>query len=115
MRMSDFVHRGPRWAGTLLLLTGLLPLSVQAQTPWPTDPTAFQVRVWAASCMACHGPDGRAEGTGLAIGGMPKQEHLDKLLAFKNGTRSATIMHRHAKGYSDEELSRIAEYFASLK
>ncbi|TNF59139.1 MAG: class I cytochrome c [Burkholderiales bacterium] len=88
----------------------------QAQTPpVPRDPAAFQVQVWAASCMACHGPEGRAEGTGLTIGGRPAQDLLGKMLAYKTGRLPATIMHQHVKGYSDEELSQIADYFSTLK
>ena len=79
------------------------------------DPAVFQAEVWAASCMACHGPDGRAEGTGLAIGGRPAKDLLGKLLAYKSGQLKGTIMHQHAKGYSDEELSRIADHFSALK
>lgn len=83
-----------------------------AQAPKPSD---FQVQLWASSCMSCHGPGGKAVGTGLAIGGKPAQELYNKLLGYKNGKLPATVMHQHAKGYSDEELSRIADHFASLK
>jgi cytochrome c553 len=37
------------------------------------------------------------------------------MLEFKAGKRPATIMHQHAKGYSDDELKRIAQYFSQLK
>lgn len=99
------------------LLTGLvllLPVDASSQT-LARDSAALQVQVWAASCMACHGPEGRAEGTGLTIGGRPEQELLGKLLGYKSGKLPATIMHHHVKGYSDQELGRIAGYFASLK
>lgn len=86
---------------------------VWAQKPVP--PADFQTSVWAASCMACHGTDGRAEGTGLTIGGRPSQELYRLMLEFKSGQRKATIMHQHAKGYSDDELKRISEYFSKLK
>ncbi|HYJ18719.1 MAG TPA: class I cytochrome c, partial [Burkholderiales bacterium] len=33
----------------------------------------------------------------------------------KAGTRQATVMHQHAKGYSDEQIERIAEFFAAQK
>ena len=78
----------------------------------PAAGTDFQAAVWAASCMACHGTDGRAEGTGLNIAGRSEQELFGFLQAFRDGRRSATIMHQHAKGYSDDELRRIARYFA---
>jgi len=35
------------------------------------------------------------------------------MLAFKSGTRPATIMHQLAKGYTDEQIRLLATYFAS--
>jgi cytochrome c553 len=35
------------------------------------------------------------------------------MAAFKAGTRSATIMHQLAKGYSDAQIAQIAAYFAA--
>lgn len=86
--------------------------SAQAQT---TPPSALQVSVWGFSCMACHGPEGKAEGTGLSIAGRSEEDLVGKLLAYKTGRLSATIMHQHTKGYSDDELRAIARFFATLK
>lgn len=108
--------RAMRWGVAGLALGGAAVAQAQAQTnaqaPKASD---FQVQLWASSCMSCHGPGGKAVGTGLAIGGKPAQELYNKLLGYKNGKLPATVMHQHAKGYSDEELSRIADHFASLK
>ncbi|HHJ21093.1 MAG TPA: sulfide dehydrogenase, partial [Gammaproteobacteria bacterium] len=42
--------------------------------------------------------------------------HLEKsMLDFKSGKRTATIMGRIAKGYSDEEIKAVAKYFADMK
>lgn len=91
-------------------------LSAQAQTgPRAGNVQELQVQLWAASCMACHGPQGRAEGTGLTIGGRPADELLSKMLAYKADQAPSTIMAQHVKGYSDDELAHIASYFASLK
>ena len=35
--------------------------------------------------------------------------------AFKSGARAATIMHQIAKGYNDEQIKQLADYFASQK
>lgn len=113
--------RGKRWvragaAGVALASAALAHAQAPAPTPAPASKASdFQVQLWASSCMSCHGPGGKAVGTGLAIGGKPAQELYNKLLGYKNGKLPATVMHQHAKGYSDEELSRIAEHFASLK
>jgi cytochrome c553 len=34
---------------------------------------------------------------------------------FKSGARAATVMNRHAKGYSDVQIEQLAEYFAAQK
>jgi cytochrome c553 len=75
----------------------------------------FQATLWASSCMACHGTDGKAEGTGIPIGGRPAEELHTILLDYKTDKRQGTVMHQHAKGYSDDELKRIAQYFSRVK
>jgi cytochrome c553 len=96
-----------------LALAGLLaagPAAAQATAPAAND---FQARVWAASCMACHGTDGRAEGVALTLAGRSADELFDLLRAYRNGNRQGTIMQQHAKGYSEDELRRIAQAFTS--
>lgn len=74
--------------------------------------TTLQTRAWAASCAACHGTGGAAH-TGIpAIAGQDKAVLQQKLLAFKAGTLPATVMRQHAKGYTDEQLTRLAEHFS---
>jgi cytochrome c553 len=34
---------------------------------------------------------------------------------FKADKRAATVMHQHAKGYTDAQIERIAAFFASQK
>lgn len=86
-----------------------------ATQPAKAPPADFQTALWASSCMACHGTDGRAEGVGMSIGGRPGEELASLLLAYKTGQRTGTIMQHHAKGYSDDELKRIAQYFSQFK
>lgn len=96
-------------------MTGCALTALAQPTPRAGTVQELQVQLWAASCMACHGPQGRAEGTGLTIGGRDANELLGRLLAYKQGLRPSTIMSQHAKGYSDDELASIAAYFSSLK
>lgn len=72
-----------------------------------------QVRAWAASCAACHGTDGRAAEGMLSLAGRDRDELYKLLIDFKSGQRPATVMHQHAKGYSDEELKQLATFFAA--
>jgi cytochrome c553 len=93
----------------------VLLLFVHGQVYGQQPKVDMQVVVWASSCMACHGTDGKAEGVGLTIGGHKADELHRELLEYKTGKRIGTIMHQHAKGYSDDELKRIALFFSQIK
>jgi cytochrome subunit of sulfide dehydrogenase len=74
-----------------------------------------QARAWAASCAACHGTHGKGASSGIpSIAGQSKEVLLQKLLAFKRDQLPATVMHQHAKGYTDAELARIAAHLAQV-
>ena len=86
-----------------------------ASQAWAQD-KATQARSLAATCFTCHGNEGRS------VGGVPPglagqdRDHLSQSLKdFKAGKRSATIMHQHAKGYTDEQIELIADYFSKVK
>lgn len=73
-------------------------------------------RALAATCFTCHGTDGRSVGgVPPSIAGQGKSYLLQQLRDFKEGRRPATIMHQHAKGYTDAQLELIAGYFAAVK
>lgn len=67
------------------------------------------------SCAACHGTDGKSPGAIPSIHGKSAQFISQALIEFRAGTRPSTVMGRHAKGYTDEEIKLIAEHFASQK
>jgi len=72
----------------------------------------IQARSLAANCTSCHGPGGVSTGGIPSLAGRPKQALLESLQGFKAGTRPATVMHQHAKGYTDAELEVLADYFS---
>lgn len=94
-----------------LTVAAVLALTGQAQAQ--VDP--LHVRSWAASCAACHGTNGRAEPGMESLAGANKDEMVKKMLDFKAGRKPATVMHQLAKGYSDEQITAIAAYFAAQK
>ena len=92
-----------------------------AQQPAPTPPSFAPANVtqrgvtsMAANCAACHGTQGRAVAGSpvAALAGRPAAEIVQSMQQFKAGTRPATIMHQIAKGYGDDEIAALAEYFA---
>ena len=77
----------------------------------------LRMRSLAASCAQCHGTDGRAPAGSIVPGlaGRPAAETVQQLLAFKAGSQPATVMTQLAKGYSDEQIRRLAAYFAAQR
>ena len=70
----------------------------------------------AAACSICHGTDGRAvTKDAIPLAGMPKDHIATQMRAFRDGKRSATVMHQIAKGYSDEQIDQLASWFAAQK
>ena len=94
---------------------GLTMLALLAAAGLVQAQDAAQVRSWAAACANCHGTDGRAQPGMEALAGANKDDIVKKMLDFKAGRKPATIMHQLAKGYSDEQITAIAGYFAAQK
>lgn len=67
------------------------------------------------TCNGCHGTDGNSKGSIPSIKGIPAETISKAMRDFRDDKRTATVMNRHAKGYSDGEIKLIAEYFASKK
>lgn len=106
-----------RVSATLLLLG--LAGGAWAQAAARTSPEAqrLDMRALAATCAQCHGTDGHAvAGEATArLAGQSRDFLLTQLLAFRTGDRKATIMHQITKGYSEEQLEKLAAYFAAQK
>ena len=69
----------------------------------------------AASCANCHGTDGKSAGVMPPLAGLDKNYIILQMQDFKSSKRPATIMHQLAKGYSDEQIELMAEYFSVQK
>jgi len=72
-------------------------------------------RSLAANCTSCHGPGGNSAGAIPTIAGLEKAYIVTAMQEFKAGTRQATVMHQHAKGYTDQEVEILADYFSKQK
>ncbi|MFQ6022351.1 MAG: c-type cytochrome [Acidiferrobacterales bacterium] len=69
----------------------------------------------SVSCAGCHGTDGKSPGSIPSIAGKSMDFIETALKEFRSGERDSTVMGRHAKGYTDQEIKLIAEYFATRK
>lgn len=89
--------------------------TASASAALANESAALHTRSLAATCANCHGTDGRTvPGSAIpSLVGMPKNYMVMQMKAFKEGTRPATVMHQLAKGITDEQVDRIADYFAA--
>ena len=65
------------------------------------------------NCVTCHGPDGRGAKKIPKLKGLSATDIIQSMNGFQTGEEKSTIMMRHAKGYTDEDIKLMAEYFAS--
>lgn len=105
------------------MLTASVACAAEAYVSKPNSDTpganvsSTHIRTLASSCAACHGTNGNSA-SGDSAGTTPSISHIDKSLfmsemfAFRSGERPATVMHRHAKGLTNQEIEDLAEYFS---
>ncbi|MGA9033450.1 MAG: c-type cytochrome [Sulfuricaulis sp.] len=99
--------------------------SVAADAPAPATTTALAAAAPSAppspaavvnmisNCYSCHGTDGRSPGAIPSLTGKNAEQALLQLKEFKSGQLAATVMTRHAKGYTDAELEALANYIGT--
>lgn len=96
------------------LIIGLLGAGLlgTAGTAMASD---VHTRTIAATCLSCHGPDGKSKSAMPSLAGIDKAYFVEQMKAFKSGQRPASVMHRHAQGYTDQEFEKMGEFFAAIK
>ena len=102
------------------LLTGtwFLAVLLTSSTAQSVELVAFadtHTRTLAASCAACHGSNGNSASSTPSLAGLEATYFTAQMLAFKDGSRSATVMHHHAKGLNVDEINMLAAYFSQQK
>ena len=66
-----------------------------------------------ANCMSCHGNNGASAGPATpSLGGLSKAYLTQVLTDYQTGKRASTVMNRITKGYTADEITRIADFFA---
>ncbi len=83
-----------------------------------TTPTLAQsapdnTRYLASNCANCHGSNGATNVPGaFQLAGQKAEYIVEQMRAFRDGKKSATIMHQIAKGYSEEQMLALGNYFS---
>lgn len=98
-----------KWSGMALALGALVMSAVAHAAP----PSAEML---SNACGGCHGANGASAGPSMpSLAGQNKDFFIDAMKKFKSGERPGTVMSRLAKGYSDEQVVAMAEFFAKQK
>lgn len=90
-----------------LATVGVLALSGTAKAEEATS------TVLANTCFSCHGPDGKSAGAMPWIAGKSADYITKVMIDFKTGKVDSTVMQRIAKGFSDEEIKALAQFFSA--
>lgn len=92
-----------------LLMSWLLLAATTAQADIASG------KMLAQTCAACHGTDGREFNDAMPpLAGMNAAKFSQAMRAFQDGSRSAIIMDRVARGYNDAEIAAMATFFANV-
>jgi len=92
-------------------LSLLLANVVWAEVKSPVyDMAKAQAMAW--QCAPCHGTNGQEFVEAMPpLAGMPKEQLITAMIAFREGTRPAIIMDRVARGFTDAEIKGMAAWF----
>ena len=96
-----------------LLLGALLTLA--AHGAGAQVPGADTARGLAATCSGCHGTDGISAGEIPSLAGRDQEELVRIVRDFRTGRRPSTVMQQLAKGFTDEQIEQIANWYSSRK
>ena len=100
-----------RISGRTLVAAALFALAVNAASAqMPASPTL--ARNLAAQCANCHGTNGKSVAEVPSLAGQSAATIVQKMKDYRDGKLSASVMHQLAKGYSDEQVVLMADYFS---
>jgi len=72
------------------------------------------VEVMAGACLFCHGTDGNGIGAAIpSITGLPADQFIYMMETYRDGYNPSTVMGRIARGYDDDQIAALAEYFGA--
>lgn len=84
---------------------GLMSFSSGADAP--LNAQTLHDSAHASLCLSCHSE--------TSLRALPKDVFLEKMFAYQNSPIKDQVMHQMAKGLSQEEIHRMAQYFSSPK
>jgi cytochrome c553 len=105
LRSHILPERSMRMLGLVMLVSVLTSQPVRAQP--------FDARL--PTCLACHGENGQSQLPEVpSLGAQPALYSLTQLVMFRDKLRESEPMNEMAKGLSDDDLRKAADFIAKL-
>lgn len=99
--------------GALVLSASSAAFAADEKKPVMTGASAEML---ANTCAGCHGTYGASAGPASpSLGGISSEYFKETMAGFASDEIKSTIMGRIAKGYSEEEIAQMGDYFAKQK
>jgi cytochrome c553 len=96
-------------AGVVVMLAGAGPAAAQA-----SDATLGRIK--AQACITCHGALGLSQAPDAPnLAGQPAIYTAAQLRAYRSGARKHEVMGVIARPLSDEDITQLAAWFASIR
>jgi cytochrome c553 len=76
---------------------------------------AAEAPAGAAACSGCHATSAAVTTKVPRLAGRSPAEIVAAMQGYKSGRSPATVMDRIAKGFSDDEIKAIAEWYGAQK
>lgn len=90
-------------------------LSLAGTTAFSEQSVDLQAMSWAAACVTCHGAAQPIPGSVIApLAGMPAADLMSKMEVFIQNDTPGSLMQQIARGYDQDTLLRIAQWYEQL-
>ena len=94
------------------IVTGVVAAVLAGAAPAQAPASATQGRNLAAQCANCHGTNGKSVAEVPSLAGQPAATIVQKMKDYRDGKLPASIMHQLSKGYTDEQVALMADFFS---
>lgn len=98
-----------------LLAPALLVATATLANETDNNSNNIHIRTLASSCAACHGTNGNSHSITPVLAGLDAHYFSTQMFAFKEQSRTSTVMHHHATGLTKPEINQLADYFSQQK
>lgn len=94
----------------LAILCGLMWQGVAGAEP----PAIDRAELLSSFCITCHGQDGRGANKLPRLKTLTTDDIEQSMFGFQTGEERSTVMGEISKGFTEDEITLMAKYFAAI-